>query len=198
MILGTCGIAGGVIIFLLPETKGRVLCETVEDVEERSRRNQEKTQEKNNKSDDPRSNVLTVDVGINTDEMSTQTNKLSHDGKHTDGEIVRSIVLSNPLKFGPNNLLRSSISRSGTGSINCLLETEASLSTKSFGTKNISPFEQPQSSGDSSVSGTLSDSEESLAQEIRASLGIINESYEKENSANVKIQRARNEEKNTR
>ncbi|XP_066985317.1 organic cation transporter protein-like isoform X2 [Macrobrachium rosenbergii] len=37
MILGMCGVLGGVLVCLLPETKGLDLCETVQDVKERSK-----------------------------------------------------------------------------------------------------------------------------------------------------------------
>ena len=34
-LLGSCGILGGIIVILLPETKDTDLCETIQDVEDR-------------------------------------------------------------------------------------------------------------------------------------------------------------------
>lgn len=41
-IFGSCGLLAGVLVHLLPETKGLSLCETTQDVDERARRNKNK------------------------------------------------------------------------------------------------------------------------------------------------------------
>lgn len=164
MCLGMAGIIGGVIIFLLPETNNRVLCETVEDVEERAKLKKEKKQDKKKEKKDAKEKAKAIGNGTENslergmvnegaDGHSTQTLQLGNDShKETDGEIIKSIVLSNSSKFVPNPLTRTPSTSASTdltqvsGSINCLLETTESLSTRSFGTNNVSPFARPKHS----------------------------------------------------
>ncbi|KAF2366834.1 Major facilitator sugar transporter-like [Trinorchestia longiramus] len=164
-ILGSAGMLGGIIIFLLPETNNKVLCETAEDVELRAKLKKEKRKEKKAEKLklSEKKAVTAEDITHTVPSESTLKNghtsvdkmksgNLSFLGlktveeelpeKESDASIVRRLVFGTPINPAPCPL--SSVKeRSYSSSINCLLESPGMLSTDSFGTKNSSPFVQP-------------------------------------------------------